>query len=73
MKLSISKKLWGGFSAVLILLIIASVMSMWTTYDVSDRYDSLIDEEIERVTLVEKLEVIQKQMSTSVLEFLMFN
>lgn len=48
-------------------------MSMWTTYDVSDRYDSLIDEEIERVTLVEKLEVIQKQMSTSVLEFLMFN
>ncbi|QUG40804.1 methyl-accepting chemotaxis protein [Psychrobacillus sp. INOP01] len=73
MKLSISKKLWGGFSAVLILLIIASVMSMWTTYDVSNRYDSLIDEEMERVSLVEKVEVIQKQMSTSVLEFLMFN
>ena len=73
MKLTISKKLWGGFSAVLVLLIIASVMSMWTTYDVSARYDSLIDEEMERVALVEKVEIIQREMSTSVLEFLMFN
>jgi methyl-accepting chemotaxis protein len=73
MKLTISKKLWGGFSAVLVLLIIASVMSMWTTNDVSTRYDSLIDEEMERVTLVEKVEVIQKEMSTSVLEYLMFS
>lgn len=73
MRLSISKKLWGGFSAVLVLLIIASALSMWTTYDMSNRYDSLIDEEMERVSLVENMEVIQKQMSTSVLEFLMFN
>ncbi|SEM31769.1 methyl-accepting chemotaxis protein [Paenisporosarcina quisquiliarum] len=73
MKLTISKKLWGGFSAVLVLLIIASVMSMWTTNDVSTRYDSLIDEEMERVSLVEKVEVIQKEMSTSVLEYLMFS
>ncbi|WP_427138378.1 methyl-accepting chemotaxis protein [Psychrobacillus psychrodurans] len=73
MKLTISKKLWGGFSAVLVLLIIASVMSMWTTNDVSTRYDSLIDEELERVSLVEKVEVIQKEMSTSVLEYLMFS
>lgn len=73
MKLTISKKLWGGFSAVLVLLIIASALSMYTTYDITNRYDSLIDEEMERVSLVEKMEVIQKQMSTSVLEFLMFN
>ena len=73
MKLTISKKLWGGFSAVLVLLIIASVMSMWTTNDVSTRYDSLIDEEMKRVSLVEKVEVIQKEMSTSVLEYLMFS
>src|SRR4051812_42102745 len=73
MKLTISKKLWGGFLAVLILLIIASGMSIWTTYDISSRYDSLIDEEMERVNLIEKVDVIQKEMSTSVLEFLMFN
>ncbi|MEK5146272.1 methyl-accepting chemotaxis protein [Psychrobacillus sp. FSL K6-4615] len=73
MKLTISKKLWGGFSAVLVLLIIASVMSMWTTYDISSKYDSLIDEEMERVSLVEKVELLQKEMSTSVLEYLMFS
>ncbi|MER2076752.1 methyl-accepting chemotaxis protein [Psychrobacillus psychrotolerans] len=73
MKLTISKKLWGGFSAVLVLLIIASAMSMWTTYDISSKYDSLIDEEMERVSLVEKVELLQKEMSTSVLEYLMFS
>ena len=73
MKLSISKKLWGGFSAVLVLLIIASALSMWTTYDISSKYDSLIDEDMENVSLIEKVEVIQKEMSTSVLEYLMFS
>lgn len=73
MKLTISKKLWGGFSAVLVLLIIASVMSMWTTYDITSKYDSLIDEDIEHVKLVEKVELIRKQMSTSMLEYLMFS
>ena len=73
MKLSISKKLWGGFSSVLVLLIIASALSMWTTYDISSKYDSLIDEDMENVSLIEKVEVIQKEMSTSVLEYLMFS
>ncbi|SFQ53640.1 methyl-accepting chemotaxis protein [Psychrobacillus psychrotolerans] len=73
MKLTISKKLWGGFSAVLGLLIIASAMSMWTTYDISSKYDSLIDEELEHVSLIEKVELIQKDTSTSVLEYLMFS
>ena len=73
MKLTISKKLWGGFTAVLVLLIIASAMSMWTTYDISSKYDSLIDEEMEHVSLIEKVELIQKDMSTSVLEYLMFS
>lgn len=73
MKLTISKKLWGGFTAVLVLLIIASAMSMWTTYDISSKYDSLIDEEMEHVSLIEKVELIQKDTSTSVLEYLMFS
>ncbi|MEK3952732.1 methyl-accepting chemotaxis protein [Psychrobacillus sp. FSL K6-1464] len=73
MKLTISKKLWGGFTAVLGMLIIASAMSMWTTYDISSKYDSLIDEELEHVSLIEKVELIQKDTSTSVLEYLMFS
>ena len=73
MKLTISKKLWGGFTVVLALLIIASVMSIWTTKNISSKYDSLIDEEMERVSLIEQVELIQKDMSTSVLEYLMFS
>lgn len=73
MKITISKKLWGGFTAVLVMLIIASAMSMWTTYDISSKYDSLIDEEMEHVSLIEKVELIQKDTSTSVLEYLMFS
>lgn len=72
MKLSISKKMWFGFSFVLLLLIFISVISIFTSYDVADKYKSIIDKDIEKINLVSEIEVIQKDMATAVLEFVMF-
>ena len=72
MKFTISRKMWFGFLAVLLLLIIASALSIFSTIDITDRYKTIIDEDMRRVDLLEEIEIIQKDMSSSVLEFVMF-
>ena len=72
MKLSISKKMWFGFSFVLLLLVFISVTSIFTSYDLANKYKDIIDKDIEKINLVSEIEVIQKDMATAILEFVMF-
>ncbi|MDF2065802.1 methyl-accepting chemotaxis protein [Bacillus sp. Cr_A10] len=72
MKLTISKKLWFGFSAVLLLLVLISVLSILASSIITDKYQSLLDNNVKKVVLVGQIEVIQKDMATAVLEFVMF-
>lgn len=72
MKLTISKKLWFGFSAVLLLLVLISVLSILASSVITDKYQSLLDNNVKKVELVGEIEVIQKDMATAVLEFVMF-
>ncbi|MEK4522907.1 methyl-accepting chemotaxis protein [Psychrobacillus sp. FSL W7-1457] len=72
MKLSISKKMWFGFSFVLLLLVLISVISIFTSYDLANKYKDIIDKDIEKINLVSEIEVIQKDMATAILEFVMF-
>ncbi|WP_144509553.1 methyl-accepting chemotaxis protein [Bacillus sp. FJAT-22090] len=73
MKFTINRKMWFGFLAVLILLIIASALSIFSTFDITDRYKKVINEDMRKVDLVEEIEITQKDMSSSVLEFVMFS
>ena len=72
MKLTISKKMWFGFSAVLLLLVITSIITQIGTDKLTDRYKDLLDDDIAKIDLVEEITVIQKDMATAVLEFVMF-
>lgn len=72
MKLTISKKMWFGFSAVLLLLVITSVITQIGTAKLTDRYKDLLDEDVAKIDLVEEITVIQKDMATAILEFVMF-
>lgn len=72
MKLSISKKMWFGFSFVLLLLVFISVTSIFTSYDLANKYKDIIDKDIKKINLVSEIEVIQKDMATAILEFVMF-
>lgn len=72
MKLTISKKLWFGFSAVLLLLVLISVLSILASSIITDKYQSLLDNNVKKVELVGEIEIIQKDMATAVLEFVMF-
>lgn len=72
MKLTISRKMWFGFCAVLVLLVITSILTQSGTTKLTDRYKDLLDDDITKINLVEEIIVIQKDMSTAVLEFVMF-
>jgi len=72
MKLTISKKMWFGFSAVLLLLVLTSVITQIGTAKLTDRYKNLLNNDIEKIQLVEDITVVQKDMATAVLEFVMF-
>ncbi|MEK3978400.1 methyl-accepting chemotaxis protein [Psychrobacillus sp. FSL K6-2836] len=72
MKLTISRKMWFGFSAILLLLVITSVLTQSGTNKLTDRYKDLLDDDITKINLVEQIIVIQKDMATAVLEFVMF-
>lgn len=73
MKFTIAKKMWLGFSAVLLLLILVSVFSTWTLMNVSDKYKFLLDDRTVKVNLVNEVELAQKETSRSSLDFLLFN
>ena len=72
MKLTISKKMWFGFSAILLLLVITSITTQIGTANLTDKYKDLLDDDIAKIDLVEEITVIQKDMATAVLEFVMF-
>ena len=72
MKLSIGKKMWFGFSAILLLLVITSILTQSGTTKLTDRYKDILDDDITKINLVEEITVIQKDMATAVLEFVMF-
>ena len=72
MKLSIGKKMWFGFSAILLLLVITSILTQSGTTKLTDRYKDILDDDITKINLVEEIIVIQKDMATAVLEFVMF-
>jgi len=72
MKLSIGKKMWFGFSAILLLLVITSALTQSGTTKLTDRYKDILDDDMTKINLVDEIIVIQKDMATAVLEFVMF-
>ena len=73
MKMTIAKKMWFGFSVVLILLLASSVLSYVTVTNNSSKYQLLLDDSAVRVNLVNEIEIAQKDVGRNLLDYLLFN
>ena len=73
MKMTIAKKMWFGFSVVLILLLAISVLSYVTVTNNSSKYQLLLDDSAVRVNLVNEIEIAQKDVGRNLLDYLLFN
>ncbi|HWL23236.1 MAG TPA: MCP four helix bundle domain-containing protein [Ureibacillus sp.] len=72
MKLTISKKMWLGFSSVLVLLVIVSVLGMFSLFTFTNKYKEIIDVDLQKIDLAKDIQMVQKDMATAVLEYVMF-
>ncbi|MGG0669388.1 methyl-accepting chemotaxis protein [Lederbergia citrisecunda] len=72
MRYSVRKKLWTGFLLLLVLMITVGVLSYLTIPDVSEKYKSLIDDQMEKVVLLEQLSSNQKELSNDLRGYLLY-
>lgn len=73
MKMTIAKKMWFGFSVVLLLLLVISILASITLSSVSNRYQFLLDDRVQKVNLVNEIEIAQKDVARSMLDYVLFN
>lgn len=72
MKLTISKKMWLGFSSIIVLLLAVNATGIKFLFTVTDRYENIIDIDMKKIDLAENIQGVQKDMATAVLEYVMF-
>ncbi|WP_432357778.1 methyl-accepting chemotaxis protein [Sporosarcina sp. UB5] len=72
MRYSVRKKLWTGFLLLLVLMITSGVLTYLMIPDISEKYKSLIDDQMEKVVLLEKLSTNQKELSNELRGYLLY-
>lgn len=73
MKMTIAKKMWLGFSAVLLLLIGSSVVAFMALSNNSDKYQFLLDDQVVKLDLLKQIEIAQKDAGRSLLDYLLLS
>lgn len=72
MKLTIWKKMWLGFSAVISLVVFVSVANVWGLIGITSQYKDIIEQDMKKVELAKQLQNVQKETGTLILEYIMF-
>lgn len=72
MKWSIGKKMWMGFSSILIIMIIMVFLALSSMSDSSDKYKFLLDDRVVKLNLLKEIEISQKDMTQNSQEYLLF-
>lgn len=72
MRLSISKKLMIGFSAIIIILISMGLMFINGVKEISGKYNFLLDDRVYKVSLVEELVSKQKDMFADIRGYMIY-
>lgn len=73
MKMTIAKKMWLGFSAVLLLLIGSSAVAFMALSNNSDKYQFLLDDQVVKLDLLKQIEIAQKDAGRSLLDYLLLS
>ncbi|WP_342508713.1 methyl-accepting chemotaxis protein [Sporosarcina sp. FSL K6-2383] len=72
MKFTVAKKLWFGFGAVLVLLVIVGVMSLWATITLDEEYTFLLDDRVKKVELIDEFILRHNEVQSNVRGYMLF-
>lgn len=73
MKLTIAKKLWFGFSTLIVLLLIAGAITVYSFYALTGKYQTIVDVNIEKINLATEIEKSQIEAEANLLTFISFS
>lgn len=72
MKFTVGRKLWSGFLLVLLLLVIVGGAGLWSLTKMNSEYRSMLDSELTKMVLLEKLATGQSRIDTDIQTYLTF-
>ncbi|MFY3792791.1 methyl-accepting chemotaxis protein [Ureibacillus sp. MALMAid1270] len=73
MRLTIARKLWMGFSSLIILILIAGAIALYSIHDLTGRYQSIIDVNLEKINLAKEIEKSQIEAESNLLSYITFS
>ncbi|MGN7410232.1 methyl-accepting chemotaxis protein [Sporosarcina sp. SAFN-010] len=71
--MTVGKRLWFGFLAVLIIMALMGSASFWALSTLDREYKELINDRIQKVMLLEQLNAIQSQKSNEIRGYMIFD
>ncbi|WP_253271227.1 methyl-accepting chemotaxis protein [Sporosarcina sp. D27] len=71
--MTVGKRLWFGFLAVLIIMVLMGSASFWALSTLDREYKELINDRIQKVMLLEQLNAIQSQKSNEIRGYMIFD
>ncbi|MGG0670100.1 methyl-accepting chemotaxis protein [Sporosarcina koreensis] len=72
MSLSVSKKIWVGFSVLLAIMLVMGGASFFATKTMNDEFDKLIDDRAHKVNLSDELISAQKERYIAISSYVLF-
>ena len=72
MRITVGRKLWIGFTTLLVILIAVGVAGLWTLTKLNDEYRYLIDDKIRKVVLFEQLLAQQNEDAKNISGFFIY-
>lgn len=62
MKLTVAKKMYLGFSAVLVLLLIMAGFSIYQIAETKNTYENLLEDRVQKINMVREIIVVSKDI-----------
>ncbi|WP_432355926.1 methyl-accepting chemotaxis protein [Sporosarcina sp. A2] len=71
--MTVGRRLWFGFLAVLIIMVLMGSASFWALSTLDREYKALINDRIQKVMLLEQLNALQTQKSNEIRGYMIFD
>ncbi|MEK5067909.1 methyl-accepting chemotaxis protein [Sporosarcina sp. FSL K6-1508] len=72
MRITVGKKLWIGFTSILVILIVVGASGLWALTKLNDKYRYFIDDNIKSVLLFEQLLSNQNEVAKNIHGFIIY-
>ncbi|MFJ7934515.1 methyl-accepting chemotaxis protein [Sporosarcina sp. NPDC096371] len=73
MKFTVGRKLWSGFVAVLLVMVVVGLSGFWSQTKMNNEYRIMIDDQITKMLVLEMIGSTQSKSSNDIRGFLLFD